>query len=140
MYGVIQAIVASKVYYSCNLFDRVTLRMEELSIIELTFMRVVRPTIFSPNYCFIFRKNNLKFLLKHLDDFFIFVQICELLIPRLNLFDLSSERELYFVSLSCVMTVKYAVYREETFDFLYKKLPHIKTYEAVIRILIIKTY
>lgn len=112
MYGVIQAIVASKVYYSCNLFDRVTLRMEELSIIELTFMRVVRPTIFSPNYCFIFRKNNLKFLLKHLDVFFIFVQICELLIPRLNLFDLSSERELYFVSLSCVMTVKYAVYRK----------------------------
>ena len=44
--------------------------------------------------------------------FFIFVQICELLIPRLNLFDLSSERELYFVSLSYVMTVKYAVYRE----------------------------
>ena len=47
MYGVIQAIVASKVYYSCNLFDRVTLRMEELSIIELTFMRVVRSTILS---------------------------------------------------------------------------------------------
>lgn len=45
MYGVIQAIVASKVYYSCNLFGRVTLRMEELSIIELTFMRVVRSTI-----------------------------------------------------------------------------------------------
>lgn len=45
MYGVIQAIVGSKVYYSCNLFDRVTLRMEELSIIELTFMRVVRSTI-----------------------------------------------------------------------------------------------
>ena len=133
MYGVIQAIVASKVYYSCNLFDRVTLRMEELSIIELTFMRVVRPTIF--------RKNNLKFLLKHLDVFFIFVQICELLIPRLNLFDLSSERELYFVSLSCVMTVKYAVYREGglLISFI-KKLPHIKTYEAVIRILIIKTY
>ena len=79
MYGVIQAIVASKVYYSCNLFDRVTLRMEELSIIELTFMRVVRSTIFSLNYCLIFRKNNLKFILKHLDVFFIFVQICELL-------------------------------------------------------------
>lgn len=45
MYGVIQAIVVSKIYYSCNLFDRVTLRMEELSIIELTFMRVVRSTI-----------------------------------------------------------------------------------------------
>ncbi len=41
--------------------------------------------------------------------FFIFVQICELLIPRLKLFDFSSERELYFVSLSFVMTVKYAV-------------------------------
>lgn len=36
MCRIIQAIVASKVYYSCNLFDRVTLRMEELSIIELT--------------------------------------------------------------------------------------------------------
>lgn len=75
-------------------------------------MRIVRSNIFSLNYCLIFRKNNLKFILKHLDVFFIFVQICELLIPRLNLFDLSSERELYFVSLSYVMTVKYAVYRE----------------------------
>lgn len=45
MCRIIQAIVASKVYYSCNLFDRVTLRMEELSIIELTFMRVVRSAI-----------------------------------------------------------------------------------------------
>lgn len=45
MCRIIQAIVASKVYYSCNLFDRVTLRMEELSIIELNFMRVVRSTI-----------------------------------------------------------------------------------------------
>jgi len=141
MCRIIQAIVASKMYYSCNLFDRVTLRMEELSIIELTFMRVVRSTIFSLNYCLIFRKNNLKFILKHLDVFFIFVQICELLIPRLNLFDLSSERELYFVSLSCVMTVKYAVYRKGglLISFI-KKLPHIKIYEAVIRILIIKTY
>lgn len=85
MYGVIQAIVASKVYYSCNLFDLVTLRMEELSIIELTFMRVVRSTIFSLNYCLIFRKNNLKFLLKHLDVFFIFVQICELLYTPIEL-------------------------------------------------------
>lgn len=34
MCRIIQAIVASKLYYSCNLFDRVTLRMEELSIIE----------------------------------------------------------------------------------------------------------
>lgn len=56
MCGIIHAIVASKVYYSCNLFDRVTLRMEELSIIELTFMMVVRSTIFSLNYCFIFGK------------------------------------------------------------------------------------
>ena len=64
---------------------------------------------YSADYRRIFRKNNLKFILKHLDVFFIFVQICELLIPRLNLFDLSSERELYFVSLSYVMTVKYAV-------------------------------
>lgn len=115
MCRIIQAIVASKLYYSCNLFDRVTLRMDELSIIELTFMRVVRSTIFSLNYCLIFRKNNLKFILKHLDVFFIFVQICELLILRLNLFDPSSERELYFVSLSCVMTVKYAVYRKGGF-------------------------
>ncbi len=45
MCRIIQAIVVSKVYYSCNLFDRVTLRMEELSIIELTFMRVVRSAI-----------------------------------------------------------------------------------------------
>ncbi len=45
MCRIIQAIVASKLYYSCNLFDRVTLRMDELSIIELTFMRVVRSTI-----------------------------------------------------------------------------------------------
>ena len=104
-------------------------------------MRVVRSNIFSLNYCLIFRKNNLKFILKHLDVFFIFVQICELLILRLNLFDLSSERELYFVSLSCVMTVKYAVYREGglLISFI-KKPPHIKIYEAVIRILIIKTY
>lgn len=69
MCRIIQAIVASKMYYSCNLFDRVTLRMEELSIIELTFMRVVRSNIFSLNYCLIFRKNNLKFILKHLDVF-----------------------------------------------------------------------
>ena len=44
--------------------------------------------------------------------FFISYKFCELLILRLNLFDPSSERELYFVSLSCVMTVKYAVYRK----------------------------
>ena len=47
--------------------------------------------------------------------FFIFVQICELLIPRLNLFDLSSERELYFVSLSCVMTVNMLCIGKEDF-------------------------
>jgi len=54
MYGVIQAIVASKVYYSCNLFDRVTLRMEELSIID--FYEGCKIYYFSLNYCFIFGK------------------------------------------------------------------------------------
>lgn len=45
--------------------------------------------------------------------FFLFsYKFVSFFIPRLNLFDLSSERELYFVSLSCVMTVKYAVYRK----------------------------
>lgn len=74
--------------------------------------------------------------------FFLFsYKFVSFFIPRLNLFDLSSERELYFVSLSCVMTVKYAVYREGglLISFI-KKLPHISLYEAVIRILIIKTY
>ena len=83
MCRIIQAIVASKLYYSCNLFDRVTLRMDELSIID--FYEGCKIYYFSLNYCLIFRKNNLKFILKHLDVFFIFVQICELLYTPIEL-------------------------------------------------------